>query len=163
MRFPRCYNEQLAARPQSIGGVHALASARILNIAGTILFGCLVAHDASAAPPAGKGKPDKGSANATGEPAADQLLRPDINYDAIRRIAVDQHYTGYKALPPGIAKNLARGKPLPPGIAKKAPRADFVRQLPQYPDYEWKRCGTDLVLVQVATQVVAEVLANIFQ
>jgi Ni/Co efflux regulator RcnB len=158
MWFSRCYNEPVAAT-QSIGGVHALACVRILNVAVTILFACLVAHDASAAPPAGKGKPDKGSADTAGE----QLIRPDVNYDAIRRIAIDQHYTGYKALPPGIAKNLARGKPLPPGIAKKAPRAEFVRQLPTYPDYEWKRCGTDLVLVQVATQVVAEVLANIFQ
>ncbi|HTK98124.1 MAG TPA: anti-virulence regulator CigR family protein [Pseudomonadales bacterium] len=140
-----------------------MASVRILNIAVTILFGCLVAHDASSAPPAGKGKPEKTSEPTAGEPAVDQLIRPDVNYDAIRRIAVDQHYTGYKALPPGIAKNLARGKPLPPGIAKKAPRAEFVRQLPTYSDYEWKRCGTDLVLVQVATQVVAEVLANIFQ
>ena len=159
----RCYKDPVAATPQSIGGVHALASVRILNIAVTILFGCLVAHDASSAPPAGKGKPEKTSEPTAGEPAVDQLIRPDVNYDAIRRIAVDQHYTGYKALPPGIAKNLARGKPLPPGIAKKAPRAEFVRQLPTYSDYEWKRCGTDLVLVQVATQVVAEVLANIFQ
>jgi len=95
--------------------------------------------------------------------AADQLIHPDLNYDDIRRIAVEQHYTGHKALPPGIAKNLARGKPLPPGIAKKSPRVEFVRQLPSYPDYEWKRVGTDLVLVQVATQIVAEVLANIFQ
>jgi Ni/Co efflux regulator RcnB len=100
--------------------------------------------------------------SATGD-AINPLIHPDLNYDDIRRIAVEQHYTGRRALPPGIAKNLARGKPLPPGIAKKTPRAEFVSQLPAYPDYEWKRCGTDLVLVQVATQVVAEVLANIFE
>lgn len=131
---------------------------RILSVALLVFFGCVVV----AAPPEGKGKPDKASSQSSGD-VADQLIHPELNYDDIRRIAVDQHYTGHKALPPGIAKNLARGKPLPPGIAKKAPRVDFVRQLPSYPDYEWKRCGADLVLVHVATQVVAEVLANIFQ
>ena len=131
---------------------------RILSIALSLLAGCIVAQGAVAAPPEGKGK----SGNTT-DAIADQLIRPDLDYDKIRRIAIEQHYTGRKALPPGIAKNLARGKPLPPGIAKKSPRVEFVRELPTYPDYEWKRCGTDLVLVQIATQVVAEVLANIFQ
>ena len=43
----------------------------------------------------------------------------DISYTTARALAVNYGLTGYKALPPGIAKNLARGKPLPPGIAKK--------------------------------------------
>lgn len=34
------------------------------------------------------------------------------------QLAVNLGLTGYQSLPPGIAKNLARGKPLPPGIAK---------------------------------------------
>jgi hypothetical protein len=148
-----------------------LISARVPNVTISILFGCMlgcmlacmVTHDAHAAPPDGKGKPDKGSSQQLSDEQSATLIRPELRYDDIRRIAIEQHYTGYKALPPGVAKNLARGKPLPPGIAKKTPRAEFVRQLPTYPDYEWKRCGTDLVLVQVATQVVAEVLANIFQ
>jgi Ni/Co efflux regulator RcnB len=133
---------------------------RILSIAFSLLAGCIVAQGAAATPPEGKGKSEK---HATTDASAAQLIHPDLNYDEIRRIAVEQHYTGRQALPPGIAKNIARGKPLPPGIAKKSPRAEFVRQLPTYPDYEWKRVGTDLVLVQIATQVVAEVLANIFQ
>ncbi len=144
-----------------------MISARVPNATISILFGSalgfVVAHDASAAPPDGKGKPDKGSSQQISDEPSATLIRPELRYDDIRRIAIEQHYTGYKALPSGIAKNLARGKPLPPGIAKKTPRAEFIQRLPTYPDYEWKRCGTDLVLVQVATQVVAEVLANIFQ
>lgn len=158
---------KVPAPPTILAGVHTLSSARVPNVAFSILLGCalgfVVANNAAAAPPEGKGKPDKGSSQQISDETSVALIRPDIRYDDIRRIAVEQHYTGYKALPPGIAKNLARGKPLPPGIAKKAPRAEFVQHLPVYPDYEWKRCGTDLVLVQVATQVVAEVLANIFQ
>ena len=38
------------------------------------------------------------------------------------------------ALPPGIAKNLARGNPLPPGIAKKALPGDLNRRLPPVRD-----------------------------
>lgn len=141
----------------------------ILRTAFSILVGAgCIAASALAAPPDGKGKSNNGSSQAViadptvGE-AAGQLIHPDINYEEIRRIAVDRHYTGYRPLPPGIAKNLARGKPLPPGIAKKSAPSRIVRELPTYPDYEWKRCGTDLVLVQIATQIVAEVLTNIFK
>jgi len=142
---------------------------RILGIAFSILVGtgCFAAS-AHAAPPEGKGQSHDGSgpaviADQTVAEAVGQLIHPDINYDEVRRIAIDHHYTGYRALPPGIAKNLARGKPLPPGIAKKSAPSRIVRELPTYPDYEWKRCGTDLVLVHIATQIVAEVLANIFK
>ncbi|HUE93225.1 anti-virulence regulator CigR family protein [Pseudomonas sp.] len=64
------------------------------------------------------------------------------------------------ALPPGIAKNLARGKPLPPGIAKNFD-SRVAGQLPRYEGYEWKQVGTDVVLVAIATGIVYEVLRNI--
>ena len=64
-------------------------------------------------------------------------------------------------LPPGIAKNLARGKPLPPGIAKKA----FPRNIiPVRPG-----AGRDVVFVMVGNHVVAmrngvvvDVMPNVF-
>lgn len=43
----------------------------------------------------------------------------------------------YKPLPPGIRKNLARGKPLPPGIAKTRLPGGYVGRLPHYSGYEW--------------------------
>ena len=135
---------------------------RILSIAFVITLGVFAfSPRVDAAPPEGKGKPDKSSTY----PGSDggQLISPVLDYDHIRGIAVSTHQTGYKTLPPGIAKNLARGKPLPPGIAKKAVATPMLHELPAYPDYEWKRCGADLVLVQIATQVVAEVLADIFK
>lgn len=64
------------------------------------------------------------------------------------------------ALPPGIAKNLARGKPLPPGIAKNFD-SRVSNQLPHYDGYEWKQIGTDVVLVAIATGIVYEVLRNV--
>lgn len=65
-----------------------------------------------------------------------------------------------RALPPGIAKNLARGKPLPPGIAKNFD-SRLLGQLPRYDGYEWKQTGTDVVLVAIATGIIYEVLRNV--
>ncbi|MNF73538.1 hypothetical protein D3C84_555410 [compost metagenome] len=61
------------------------------------------------------------------------------------------------ALPPGIQKNLARGKPLPPGIAKKLD-GRLLGHLPRYDGYEWQQAGTDLILVAIATGIIYEVL-----
>lgn len=64
-----------------------------------------------------------------------------------------------KPLPPGIAKNLARGKPLPPGIAKQYLPSDLVRMLPPvYPGYERVYVDGRVLLVEIATQVIHDVL-----
>jgi len=65
------------------------------------------------------------------------------------------------ALPPGIQKNLARGKPLPPGIAKKLD-GRLIGRLPHYDGYEWQQAGTDLILVALATGLIYEVLNGAF-
>lgn len=65
------------------------------------------------------------------------------------------------ALPPGIQKNLARGKPLPPGIAKKLD-GRLIGRLPHYEGYEWQQAGTDLILVALATGLIYEVLNGAF-
>ena len=64
------------------------------------------------------------------------------------------------ALPPGIQKNLARGKPLPPGIAKNFD-SRLISRLPYYEGYEWKQIGRDVVLVAIATGIVYEILRNV--
>jgi Ni/Co efflux regulator RcnB len=141
--------------PQHFGD--RTVSYRILRIALPLVSAIGVGAPLSHATP-----PDHGGKHSHAADAA-TLVQPDVDYDAIRSIAVSEHHTGYKGLPPGIAKNLARGKPLPPGIAKKAVPSTIVQHLPTYPDYEWTRCGTDLVLIQIATRVVADVLTDIFK
>ncbi len=42
-----------------------------------------------------------------------------VSFDHARHLAVNYGLTGYESLPPGIAKNLARGKPLPPVLRRK--------------------------------------------
>jgi hypothetical protein len=67
------------------------------------------------------------------------------------------------ALPPGIAMNLARGKPLPPGIAKVFLPNDILKTLPVYPGYEYLAVGNNVVLVDSTTGLIADVLANVLR
>jgi hypothetical protein len=39
----------------------------------------------------------------------------------------------------------------------------MLAHLPRYPGYEWRVYGSDLVLVAVATAVIADVLLDVFQ
>ncbi|QJE72702.1 RcnB family protein [Aerophototrophica crusticola] len=69
---------------------------------------------------------------------------------------------GAKPLAPRIAKDIVRGKKLPPGIGKQAVPPTLLHRLPGLDGHEWARIGTDLVLVAVATQVVAQVITDVF-
>ncbi|RUI15298.1 anti-virulence regulator CigR family protein [Pseudomonas aeruginosa] len=86
---------------------------------------------------------------------------PRIDIDGVRVVLNDNrdYWSPGASLPPGIRKNLARGKPLPPGIAKKLD-GRLVGRLPRYDGYEWQQAGTDLLLV-AATGVIYEVLSNV--
>jgi len=69
---------------------------------------------------------------------------------------------GKKGLPPGIAKNLQRGKPLPPGIARQQLPADLVAALPPVPKgHERVIIDGRVVLVEIATQVIRDVLMDL--
>jgi len=72
------------------------------------------------------------------------------------------HKVVVQPLPPGIAKNVARGKPLPPGIAKKALPADLLLLAP--------RVGRDVsfaivgdVVVALRGGVVIDVMVGVFK
>jgi hypothetical protein len=68
--------------------------------------------------------------------------------------------TDVKPLPPGIAKNLARGKPLPPGIAKKRlPRA-LESALPRR-EYLRIQVGPDVVAIDGSGRVL-DILRGVF-
>lgn len=86
-----------------------------------------------------------------------------ITLSDARGLAVANNNVGYQPVPPGVRKNLARGKPLPPGIAKKIVPAPMLRQLPARPGYEWRIYGSDLVLVSIATAIIADVLLDVFE
>lgn len=135
-----------------------------------LLVASLAATPVLADPPEGKGK-GKGRGKASGDdaPAASAGVSAgtggisvSITVGEARGIATNVGAIGYKPLPPGIRKNLARGKPLPPGIAKQYAPAPMVSRLPVYPGHEWRVAGTDLVLVAIATAVVVDILLDVF-
>ncbi|MGB6009078.1 anti-virulence regulator CigR family protein [Castellaniella sp.] len=90
------------------------------------------------------------------------LIYAGITASLARRYATDYGAGGYASLPPGIRKNLARGKPLPPGIAKKLVPGPLLGRLPRHDGYEWRVAGTDLILIAIGTAVVADILYDVF-
>ena len=76
----------------------------------------------------------------------------DKNPDAVGKV---------KPIPPGIRKKLARGGTLPPGIAKQALPDGLHRQLPSRDGQDYEVIGTDVVLVDTATDVIVDVLKDV--
>jgi hypothetical protein len=65
-----------------------------------------------------------------------------------------------ESLPPGIRKRLARGKPLPPGIAKNTAPAGLQARLRLPDGYGIIEVGTDVLLVEIATSIVHDILMD---
>jgi hypothetical protein len=84
--------------------------------------------------------------------------------DIIRRYyrSYPNAFGSVKPLPPGIQKNLARGKPMPPGIAKTRFPNGLLTQLPSYSGYQWTLVGNDIALVAAATNVIVDLFDNAF-
>jgi len=66
-----------------------------------------------------------------------------------------------KALPPGIRKKVARGKPLPPGIAKQVAPEELVKLVAVPSGYRLEEVGLDVLLVEVATGIVHDILMDV--
>jgi hypothetical protein len=66
-----------------------------------------------------------------------------------------------KSLPPGIAKNLGRGKPLPPGIAKARVPEDLIVLLPSRADSRWIIAG-DMVLLVDEGDLIVDLVRLVF-
>lgn len=117
----------------------------------------------SGGPPGQSGKAHGGKAVKGGKPDQD-VVGVVIRSDERRVIQDYFRLNPYPAqgLPPGIAKNLARGKPLPPGIAKRYLPPGLLGRLPPRPGYEWVAVGRDIVLIAIATGIVVDILSDVF-
>jgi hypothetical protein len=81
------------------------------------------------------------------------------------RVTYRDYFTTHKIvaqpLPPGIAKNVARGKPLPPGIAKKAVPTELIAIGPKVEkDVSFAIVGE--VVVALKGGIVIDVMAGVF-
>ncbi len=69
---------------------------------------------------------------------------------------------GTKSLPPGIAKNVQRGKPLPPGIAKRGLPSDLEGRLPKLREgLQRIIVGDDVTIIEEGTRVVVDILKDV--
>ncbi len=142
-----------------------LKNPRILLTAGSLLLtASLIAPLTHAQPPQARGQAAErsdshGSSRANSQQRSDNLM---LDEAVIRSIFREQreHLQPAEPLPPGIQRNLARGKPLPPGIAKRFDDRVY-RQLPRYEGYEWRQVGRDAVLVAATTGVIEAIVNNI--
>jgi Ni/Co efflux regulator RcnB len=83
-----------------------------------------------------------------------------ISHKDAKKYAKQYKFYGYKPLPPGIRKNMARGKPIPPGLAYNRLPAPYLATLPRYNGYEWRGYGSDLVLVSTVSNIIADVIID---
>ena len=130
-------------------------------------FGLLAACLTAAATPAlAQGRPDK-PAKANPKSSKDQpTATVRVVFHDSDRAAFREYYSTrretVKPLPPGIAKNLARGKPLPPGIARtRVPHVVLVKLPWRPPGYTFFLVGDRIVLLN-ANGLVADILDSIF-
>ena len=94
--------------------------------------------------------------------SAEVTFSIDVDMEnSIRAFYEDSPESGVEALPPGIRRNLARGKPLPPGIAKRSAPPELVSSLPLPQGYELVEVGLDVFLVEVATTIVHDILMDV--
>ena len=130
---------------------------RSLLLTVTSLALAVAVNSASAAP-----KHDKHDKHGGDGDIQVDMRGPSIDIGQVRIILGDNRALigPAQSLPPGIRKNLARGKPLPPGIAKRFDNR-LLGQLPRYEGYEWQQVGTDVVLVTLATGLIYEILQNV--
>jgi hypothetical protein len=101
-----------------------------------------------------------------GKDRRDQVrVQQSVEFSATeRQIIVDffaTHPHEVETLPPGVAKNLARGKRLPPGIAKRAIPSTLQTRLPSRVGVEVSIFGDRIVLLE-ASGVVVDILEGIF-
>lgn len=105
----------------------------------------------------GGGKRSGGGPGGSG--SATVVTRTDV--DVIRTYFVD-HPVGTSALPPGIAKNLARGKPLPPGIAKKMAPIELRQRVPVCMNgWECILAGADMLILDAVHGTIADIVRNV--
>lgn len=83
---------------------------------------------------------------------------PPQDFGPVRQVIHDNHGDFRRGAPPPPGVHLVRGQRLPPNYygERLDPRA--LGHLPQYPGYEWRRSGPDIVLIAVGTSIVYQIL-----
>jgi Ni/Co efflux regulator RcnB len=142
-----------------------MRSMRSLLLSSLILFGVCAAQAAAPKSPSYSGfaSDDEVSVEVVFSRQEIKVIRAYYRTHA-EDAGPDERYdvkSARKGLPPGIARNLKRGKRLPPGIAKRALPADLEYRLPPVEEgYERIIIDGRILLIEIATQIVHDVLSE---
>lgn len=86
--------------------------------------------------------------------------RPPQDFGPVRQTIQDHRESFARGTPPPPNLHIERGRPLPQGYGRRLD-ARALQHLPRYDGYEWRRVGTDVVLVAISTGLVYEILDNV--
>ena len=111
-------------------------------------------------PPPGSAGPGN-STPQRGNPSV--VVTAGISVVDAKKLAAANNLTGLRTLPPGIRRNLQRGRPLPRGISRQVMPEAVLVELPRHPGHEWRIAGRDLVLIAVGTLIVVDILNDVFE
>jgi len=136
----------------------ALGTASILTL--SLVFGGADALAAAAGQGQGNARADRGQSAPNALESVAGAIIDDIAAQKIRGY-FQSNPMPVQGLPPGIARNLGRGKPLPPGIAKRYLPPDLRTQLPEYAGYELLIADRNILLVSVASGIITDILLDV--
>lgn len=105
--------------------------------------------------PSGNNQPGRGNNNGNGGGG-----RPPANFDDVRRQVYEHRETIGRGQPLPSNIRVERGHPLPRGYGKRLDSRS-LQYLPRYDGYEWRRLGTDVVLIAVGSGIVYEILEGV--
>ncbi|MFJ2712816.1 anti-virulence regulator CigR family protein [Pseudomonas sp. NPDC087346] len=86
---------------------------------------------------------------------------PPRDFGPVRQTIHDNHGYFVRGAPPPPGIRLERGRPLPHGYYGERLDGRALGRLPVYPGYEWRRAGSDIVLIAIGTGIVYEVLDGV--
>ncbi len=112
-------------------------------------------------PTAGKSK-NKGK---SGNVATDRLLGTVIS--AVERALIGDYIKKAKVrgqgLPPGLQKHIERTGRLPPGLERRRLPGDLRALLPVRSGQDYRVVGNDIVLVEIATELILDVMKDVLR
>ncbi|WCM51529.1 RcnB family protein [Pseudomonas sp. WJP1] len=86
---------------------------------------------------------------------------PPRDFGPVRQTIHDHHDYFVRGAPPPPGIHLERGRPLPHGYYGERLDNRALSRLPYYQGYEWRRAGSDIVLIAMGSGIVYEILEGV--
>ncbi|KAF1030999.1 MAG: hypothetical protein GAK37_01011 [Pseudomonas sp.] len=130
---------------------------RLIAGLGVVVLGASAMAHAAPYDQGGPGRGPQGQYEQRG-PQDDRRGGPPQDFGPVRQVIRDNHNDFRRGAPPPPGVHLVRGQPLPRNYYGERLEGRALARLPQYPGYEWRRSGADVVLIAISTGIVAQIL-----